>query len=147
VRAVGGHDLNRHGRLFTFFLLIGAQVSCHVFGRRTAQWLALLVQAGFVVALLQALLFVPALAPLVRAAFAGADRTMVAYLPPTWFLALYQTLAGAPRSVPIAYGLAAVVGTAVIVLTGTMFLACSYRRLVRITLETPDAANRRVSLP
>ena len=128
--------------LFAFFLLILAQgVLLNVFGRTIARRLALVLQSLFVVVLLQALIFAPFIGSVVGAAFRNgqATRSSVALLlPPAWFLALYDVLAGTRRSVHGALALAAVVATATVVVMGTVLIALSYRRLVRIALETPD---------
>ena len=128
--------------LFAFFLLILAQgVLLNVFGRTIARRLALGLQVVFVVVLLEALMFVPLLSSVVGAAFRNQQPTrssIAVFLPPAWFLALYDILAGTRRSVHGALALAAVVATAAVVVTGTALIALSYRRLVRIALETPD---------
>lgn len=150
LRAVAAHLIaTGMGGLFMFFLLIAAQgVLLNVFGRRTAQTLALVLQAAFVVVVLQAPFFVPRLGSLVRAAFQGEDQTMVAYLPPAWFLALYDVVAGTPRAVPMAYTLAAVGGTVATAVMATALVAGSYRRLVRMALETGDSsAHTRMRFP
>jgi hypothetical protein len=138
LRAVAAHLIaTAAGGMFVFFLLISIQgVLLNVFGRRTAHGLALALQMVFVVALLQALLFVPYLGSLVRDAFHGEGRWQVALLPSAWFLALYDLLAGAPRAAPAMYAATAVIATAATVLIATLLLAGSYRRLVRMALET-----------
>jgi hypothetical protein len=124
--------------LFAFFLLILAQgVLLNVFGWAIARRLALVLQSVFVVALLQALIFVPFIGSAVGAAFRNDERSMAAWLPPAWFLALYDVLAGTRRSLHRALALAAVVATVAVMAMGTVLIALSYRRLVRIALETP----------
>jgi hypothetical protein len=125
--------------LFAFFLLILAQGALlNAFGRTIARRLALVLQSVFVVALLQALIFVPFIGSLVGAAFRNDPASMAALLPPAWFLALYDVLAGTRRSLHGALALAAVVATLAVMATGSLLIALSYRRLVRIALETPD---------
>src|SRR5882757_2529930 len=63
---------------------------------------------------------------------------MAALMLPAWFLALYDVLAGTRRSLHGALALAAGVATVAVVVMGTGLIALSYRRLVRIALETPD---------
>lgn len=144
LRAVAAHLIaTAAGGLFVFFLVIAAQgILLNVFGRRVAQRLALLVQAIFVVVLLQTMLFVPYLGSLVRAAFHSEEPSIVAWLPPAWFVALYDVLAGTPWSVPMGYALAAVGATAAVVVMAIALLAGSYRRLVRMALETLDGGTR-----
>ena len=140
IRAVAAHVIAiSMGGLFLFFALIAAQaVLLNVFGRRTAHRLALLLQVVFVVVLLQAMLFIPMLGPLMRSVFVGKGQTLVAYLPPTWFLALYDVIAGVARPAPARYALAAIGATLGSAVVATALLAGSYRRLVRIALETID---------
>jgi hypothetical protein len=124
--------------LFAFFLLILAQgVLLNVFGRTIARRLALVLQSVFVVALLQALIFVPFIGSLVGAALRSDQPSMADLLPPAWFLALYDVLAGTRRSLHGALALAAVVATVAVMAMGAVLIASSYRRLVRIALETP----------
>jgi hypothetical protein len=139
VRIVAAHVIaTAMAGVFAFFLLILAQgVLLNVFGRTMARRLALVLQSLFVVVLLQALIFVPFIGALVGAAFRG-QPSMAAWLPPTWFVALYDVLAGTRRSLHGAWALAAVVGTVAVVVMGTALIALSYRRLIRIALETPD---------
>lgn len=150
LRGIGAHLISTSlAGLFTFFLLIAAQgLVIAVLGRRTAQRFALLLQALFVVVLLQALLFVPHLGSAVLAAFAGDHRLPAAYMPPAWFLALYNVLAGTARPVPVTYAVTAAGVTVGAIVMATGLLAASYRRLVRMALETPDGGGRgRAGLP
>jgi len=125
--------------LFAFFLVILAQgVLLNAFGRTIARRLALVLQSVFVVVVLQALIFVPFIGSVVGAAFRTDERSIVAWLPPAWFLALYDVLAGTRRSLHGTVALTAVVATTAVVVVGTALIASSYRRLVRIALETPD---------
>jgi hypothetical protein len=140
VRIVAAHLIaTAMAGVFAFFLVILAQgVLLNVFGRTIAQRLALVLQAVFVVAVLQALIFVPFIGSVVGAAFRSDQRSIAALLPPAWFLALYDVLGGTRRSVHGTLALAAVVATATVVVVGTALIALSYRRLVRLALETPD---------
>ena len=126
------------GGLFVFFTLIAAQgVLLNLFGRRVAQRLALVLQMLFVILLVQALFFVPYLGVSVREAFhAGESRG--GWLPPAWFLALYDVLAGSPREVPATYAAAALLAAVGAAAIATALLAGSYRRLARMALETLD---------
>jgi hypothetical protein len=144
VRAVAAHFIaTGMGGLFMFFMLMAAQgVLLNVLGRRIAQRCALTLQAVFVLILLQSLVLVPGLASVVRAAFAGDGSAMVRLLPPAWFLALYDVIAGAPRAAPLGYAFTAVVATIAAVASATALLASSYGRLVRMAIETPDERAR-----
>jgi hypothetical protein len=140
VRAIAAHFIaTAMGGVFIFFTLMVAQgLLLNVFGRRMAQRCALTLQAVFVVILLQSLVFIPGLALVVRGAFTGDGSATVTLLPPVWFLALYDVLAGAPRATPVKYACAAVVATIAVVASATALLAGSYGRLVRMAIETPD---------
>jgi hypothetical protein len=132
------------GGLFTFFLVIAGQgLILTVFGPRAAQRLALLLQAVFVIALLQALLWVPRLGLMVRDGF-GREPGMAALLfPPGWFLALYGLVAGWPRSVPAGHAVTAVAATGAAVAAAALLLVATYPRLVRLALETRPGARHR----
>lgn len=129
------------GGLCVFFTLITAQgaLLC-IFGRRTAQRLALALQSIFVIVLLQALMFVPYLGSLMRAAFHGEPHAIATFLPPAWFVALFSMLAGAPGPVPAGFALAAAAATLLSMVAAAGLLAGSYRRLVRMALETMDGS-------
>lgn len=127
------------GGLCVFFTLIAAQGALlSLFGRRAAQRLALALQGIFVIVLLQALMFVPYLGSLMRAAFHGEQHTVAVFLPPAWFVALFSVLAGTPEPVPMGFALAAAAATLLSMILAAALLAGSYRRLVRMALETKD---------
>jgi hypothetical protein len=138
VRGVGAHLLaTMAGGLFTFFTLVVLQgLVLALAGRGLARRLALLLQALFVVVVLQALLFVPWLAGRVQAAFDGGPSAMAAF-PPAWYLALYDIAAGAARPVPSLAAVVALGATAVAGAGAAALVAGSHRRLVRLALETP----------
>ena len=124
------------GGVFVFFILIAAQGTLlTVFGRPTARRLALLLQVAFVILLLQAAVFVPALGARVQAAFLGRHDSLIALLPAAWFLGLYNRLAGTDVPVPVHYALAGVGAALASVVAATTLVAGSYRRLVRMALE------------
>ena len=126
------------GGLFVFFTLITAQGALlSTFGRRTAQRLALVLQGIFVVVLLQAMMFVPYLGSLMRASFHG-EQTVAAFLPPAWFVALFHVLAGTRGRAPDGFALLAVGVTLMSIVAAAALLGGSYRRLVRMALETSD---------
>jgi hypothetical protein len=123
--------------LFAFFVVIAGQGALlNLAGRRAAQRLGLVLQAAFVVALLQALVFVPYLGERVRDGFAAGGTGWSAWFPPAWFLALLQWLSASPRAVPAHLAVTAVLATAAAVLGAAVLLAASYRRLVRLALES-----------
>jgi hypothetical protein len=134
--------------LFAFFLLILAHgVLLNVAGRTMARRLALVFQAVLIVALLQALIFVPWIGARIGTAFRNDPSAMAMWLPPAWFLALYDLLANTRRPLHATLALAAVAATVAVLTTATALIASSYRRLVRIALETPDGGgNGRATL-
>jgi hypothetical protein len=140
VRGVAAHLVatGLSGLCVFFTLITGQGLLLSVFGRRTAQRLALALQALFVVVLFQALMFVPYLGSLMRAEFHGERQTAAAFLPAVWFVALLNVLAGTPRPVPAAFPVVAVSATLAAMLAAAALLAGSYNRLVRIALETLD---------
>ncbi len=146
LRAMSGHLIATGlAGLCVFFTLVTAQgVLLNAFGRHTAQRLAIALQGLFVVVLLQALMFVPSLAGLMRAAFRGEPDTVAAFLPPAWFVALFSVLAGTPAGGAGGFAAAAVAATLASMALAAVLLAWSYPRLMRMALETPDrrAASR-----
>lgn len=139
VRAVAGHFIATvMGGVFMFFMVMAAQgVLLNVLGRGGAHRCALTLQPVFVLVLLLSVVLVPDLASGVRDAFAGEGSAMVRFLPPAWFLSLYDVIAGAPRAAPLGYAFTAVIATIVTVASATALLAGSYGRLVRMAIETP----------
>lgn len=142
LRAIAAHlAASAMGGLFTFFLIVAGQgVLLNVFGRRAARRLSFVLQAVFVVGLLQVLLFVPYLASPVIATFYGESGLLASWLPPTWFVALEDVLRGASTPVPRTFPAVASIGTLLVIAAATLLLAGSYRRLVRMALETVDSS-------
>ena len=130
--------------LFVFFTVIAVQGALlGVLGRRLAQRLALLFQTLFVVLLLQTLLFLPYLRAVVGRALGPEPTGEAAWLPPAWFLALYDVIAGTARAMPLAYVLAAPAITGAAMLIAMLLVAVSYGRLTRQAIETLDAGSPR----
>ncbi len=140
LRAIAGHlAATTAGGLFAFYLLIALQgVLLNVFGRRAAQRLALVFQTIFMVVILQALMLVPSLNAIIRTAFDGGSAWPAIALPPAWFLALYAILADTTTAVPTSFAWIAVGATLTSVGVAVALIAGSYRRLVRMALETMD---------
>lgn len=129
---------------FVFFSLIAVQCTLlAVFGRRIAHRLAVVLQLIFTMGLLQMALLMPTLAKRVRGPAVALDwitgQTRV--LPPVWFYALNEWLAGSAS--PEAYRLArfAALATAAVVCGALALYALSYRRLTRQAIETPPDSN------
>lgn len=128
--------------LFAFAVFILAQgILLNLFGRQLARRVALLLQLLFIVVALQALLFAPFVASRVAVAFAN-PATPDAWLPPAWFVAHYDLLAGLRRPLHGWLALAAIAATVASVTIASALIAASYRRLVRMALESPDVGAR-----
>ncbi len=131
IRLVTAHALAvLAGSLWVFFALAGAQgvltavLPASVFRRASAA-----LQTLAVVGLLSMLLSFSAIAE------RFADGNASAWLPPVWFLGLYdQALGGARSDALAARALLALAGALAAFVVG---YAASYRRFVRRTLETP----------
>lgn len=144
LRGIAAHLLATGlGGLFVFFVVIACQGTLlNLFGRRTARMLALALQSAFIILLLQAMLFAPQMAVLVRAAF--RDGSLVAsLLPPAWFLALYGSVAGPAATIPLTYSLSAGAATLLAVFAAMILLAFTYERLLRMALETQEDRRQR----
>jgi hypothetical protein len=145
IRGIAAHVIAPAGAgLFVFFTLIAIQgVLLAVLGRRLAQRLTLLFQTLFVVLLLQTLLFLPYLRAVAGRAFGPPPTGDARWLPPAWFLSLYDAIAGTDRAVSAGDVLVAAGATAAAMLSAVLLIALSYRRLARQALETPDLGPRR----
>lgn len=118
-----------------------------VTGARTAHRAAVAFQVLLIVAVMQMPLLLPAGArfSLDAAGIPGWLPTASAFLPPLWFLSLFQTLVGAPYAgTGRLAGLAAGLGIALPVLA-LLTYAASYRRLMRLAIEGRPAP--RIRLP
>jgi hypothetical protein len=130
--------------LFGFFLVIVAQGTLlTLFGRTVVRRLALVLQSLLMVAFLQVLLFVPWLSARIGAGFRNQPSSIAVWLPPAWFLALYDILAGTRRALHGTSALAAPVVTVAVMATATVLIASSYRRLVRMALEAAGGGGSR----
>lgn len=123
--------------VFVFCALIAAQcLLLLLFGKRAAQAASVTFQVLFAVGLVQLLYFLPDLGRIVRAGGASHEGlATVAALPPTWFFALYEVLAGTAGDSTTALAKLAVeltVGTAV---AAVGLYAASYDRLSQRALE------------
>lgn len=128
--------------LFAFAVFILAQgLLLTLFGRQPARRAALLLQLLFIVVALQALLFAPFVASRVARTFAD-PAAPYAWLPPAWFVALYDVVAGTRRPVHGGLAQAAMATTAGSMALALALIAASYRRLTRMALEVPDTAAR-----
>jgi hypothetical protein len=139
-RTVLAHFVTTMGAsVFAFLLLLATQgLLLNLVPGRWVQRLMLVLQFLFVVASLEALLFMaPVTRAVERAAGDGLLAAWAAWLPPLWFLGLYETLAGVAW--PIA-GAASRAAASLAVLLPVAFglYALTYARLMRRAVEAED---------
>ena len=149
-RSVGWRYLVAHltvmpiAGLFVSCCLIGLQTVLAATGnRRLLQALSVLLQLVCVVALLEILVFSPALAVrLAGNALRLSESAVGAWLPPFWFLGLYETIVGTGHR---AYHDLAI--TATLAVSGSLLVVfttylASYRRIVRQAIESVEPRRR-----
>jgi len=115
-----------------------------VIGRRFAARLASFAQAGAVLVLFLSLMFIGGIMQLAHGAFMRGDisNPVLRFLPPMWFMGLYEVLAGTTRAVMTPLALWAIVATVVpIAVTGAIY-AFGYKRLLARAVETPPRSTR-----
>jgi hypothetical protein len=113
-------------------------------GRRFAARIASFAQAAAVLALLLSLLFISGIAEVTRAAFVRGTMAdpVLQYLPPAWFLGLYEVMAGTSRRIMTPLAFRAIVATVVpMAVTGSIY-AFGYKRLLVRAVETPSRSTR-----
>ena len=142
IRGVIAHAATTMGAsMFAFLLLLTLQgVLINLVPGRWLQRAMVLLQFVFVSAALQALLFMAPMVEELEQAMAPGAATQAAWMawaPPGWFLALYETIGGSSRPV---HGLAlrAVVSLLVLLPGAFGVYAFTYRRLTRRAVEARD---------
>ncbi len=113
-------------------------------GRRFAARIASFAQAAAVLVLLLSLLFSSGIGELTRRAFVGGTMSdpVLQFLPPAWFLGLYEFLAGTTRAVMTPLAMRAVLATVIpMIITGAIY-AFGYQRLLARAVETPPRSTR-----
>jgi hypothetical protein len=128
------------GGAFVFCSLIALQgLLLNVAGRRVAERLSVALQLGFIVSLLQLLIFLPGLSSLVGTDLdrIAADQRLLA-IPSFWFLGVSEVLLG--HTDPSAMRLAAigVSATGIAMLLAGGLFAATHARLMRMALESQD---------
>ena len=113
-------------------------------GRRTAARLASIAQAGSVLLLLLALLFIAAIRnatadALVRGSLADP---MLRFVPAAWFLSLYEVMAGTARPLMLPLAGRALLAAAVPMAVTAAIYAFGYKRLLARAVETPPRSAR-----
>jgi hypothetical protein len=142
VRTIPAHFLATIGAsMFAFLLLLTLQgVLINLMPGRWLQRAVIVLQFIFVVASLEALLFMyPMIEGLEKsmAAGAGTATAWMSWAPPAWFLALYEVIAGTSR--PIGrFAIPAAAGLAILLPLAFGLYAFTYQRLTRRAIEARD---------
>jgi hypothetical protein len=130
---------------FVFFAVTSAQgLVILAFGRRAAARLAAVAQAGAVLLFLMLLLFLdPVRGFTIDALRRGnpADPALL-YFPSSWFLGLYEFIAGTPRPVMTGLALRGVVAGLVPFAVTVAIYAFGYKRLLARAVEAPPRSTR-----
>jgi hypothetical protein len=115
-------------------------------GRRAAARLAAVVQAGAVLALLLILLFMAPVRDFTARAVLAGDPSAPGLLltPLSWFLGLYEFIAGSPRPVMSTLAFRGAIAGLVPTLTTIAIYAFGYRRLLARAVETPQRSTRSI---
>jgi hypothetical protein len=128
---------------FVFFGVTSAQgIVILVFGRRAAARLAVLAQAGAVLLFLMALMFMDPIRAYTSDALLHGNPSDpgLLYFPPTWFLGLYEFIAGTPhRFMTGVAGRGLIAGILPFAVTAAIY-AFGYKRLLARAVEAPPRA-------
>lgn len=130
--------------MFAFLLLLSLQgLLINVIPGRWLQRAMILLQFLFVVASLEALMFMHPVVDALEKAMAPGEQNAVAgagwmsWAPPAWFLGLYEVIAGTSR--PVArFAVPAVVALALLLPIAFGLYAFTYQRLTRRAVEARD---------
>jgi hypothetical protein len=145
-RAIIGHAVTTSAAdAFVFFSVTSLQgVVILGLGRRTASRLASFAQAGAVVVLVLGLLFLADVFHLTRDALMRGNISDPAlqFLPPAWFLGLYEWIAGNPRPIMAPLAMRAVAATLLPIAITAAIYAFGYKRLLVRAVETPQRSTR-----
>jgi hypothetical protein len=129
---------------FVFFLLIALQgVLLNAAGRRAAERLSVVLQALFVIVLLQMIFFLPRMGSFVHTDLRTATDSYLAVVPSIWFLALYDVLGGRPSPGSAWLATIAILATAGAVSAAVGLLVATHRRLMRRAIEGRDSGSGR----
>jgi hypothetical protein len=141
LRTMFGHFFATLGAsVFAFLLLLGVQgVLLNVVAGRWVQRLMLALQFVFVVASLEALLFMaPVTRAVERAARAGELAAWAQWAPPVWFLGFYEALAGGLWPIPGSAS-RAMASLALLLPIAFGLYALTYARLMRRAVEAENS--------
>jgi hypothetical protein len=145
-RAFIGHAVTTAAAdAFVFFSVTSLQgVVILGLGRRTSSRIASFAQAGAVVALLLSLMFVGGVNQLTRDALmrGSMDDPALQFLPPAWFLGLYEWIAGNQRPIMAPLAMRAIAATLLPIAITAAIYAFGYKRLLVRAVETPQRSTR-----
>ena len=135
--------------IFVFFSVTSLQgIVILALGKRTASRFASLAQAGAVLLLLLSLMFFVAIREVTGDALVrgSVDDPVLRFVPFTWFLGLYEFIAGSPR--PVMGWLAArgVIGALLPLGITIAIYGFGYKRLLARAVETPPQSTRSLLL-
>src|SRR5262245_27214712 len=145
-RAILGHIVSTASAdIFVFFSVTALQgIVILGLGRRWAARLASIAQAGAVLFIMLALLFIGGLRDVTTDAILRNDITdpVLRVLPTAWFLGLYEVIAGTSRGLMTPLAGRALLA-ALIPMTATVAIyAFGYKRLLARAVETPGRSTR-----
>jgi hypothetical protein len=140
-RGVFAHLVTAAGAdAFVFFSVTSLQgLVILALGRRSASRLASVAQAGAVLLLLLSLLFIGGIRELTTDALVRGDihDPVLAYVPSTWFLGLYEWIGGSPRPLMATLAFRAVLAAILPLAITIAIYAFGYKRLLARAVETP----------
>jgi hypothetical protein len=145
-RAIAGHLIaTATADAFVFFSITSLQgLVILAFGRRLAARLAAVAQAGVVLVLLLTLLFISPIREFTRHAVLAGNLSSpgLRFTPTSWFLGLYEFVAGTPRPVMTMLALRGLLAGLLPFAVTVSIYAFGYRRLLIRAVETPPRATR-----
>jgi hypothetical protein len=133
---------------FVFFSLIALQgLLLNLAGRRLAERLSVVLQAVFVVVLLQMIFFLPRIGSLIRTDLreVAADSYLSA-MPSMWFLGLYDVLGGRSQAGSGVLAAVAVAATVAAAAAAIGLLVMTHSHLMRLALEGRETGGRAVRI-
>ena len=126
--------------LFVFVCLIALQTTlAALLHQRLLRMISVLAQLLFVIALIEMLIYSPVISHwLGEYAQTLTETGQGSWLPPLWFLGLYETVLGSELASYHRLAGMALLATLVVLGIAVLAYACGYRRVLRRTLESPS---------
>jgi hypothetical protein len=145
-RGIAGHIVSATAAAsFVFFSVTSLQgLVILAFGRRAAARLASVAQAGAVLLFLLSLLCLDPVRGFAVEAFRRGDAAApgIVWFPPSWFLGLYEFIAGSPRPLMTAAALRGVAAGLIPFAITAAIYAFGYKRLLARAVEAPPRSTR-----